>query len=206
MASIVLLHGGLHEPVTAHDFWGRTGVTDALAALGVDALTPDRLPAPASWSEDAAHVVDQLSGARALPVVGGSNGCSTAAVVATSRPGLVASLALCWPVTAGQGHAQEEWLRDHITSGHGSDVADRLLAGETLRGVGDDQLAALPIPTAVMAADPDNLVHQRGTADALVELLSGASMLPAMPEPPSPAFEPAEFAAAIAAWMAGTPA
>lgn len=206
MASIVLIHGGLHEPVSAHDFWVRTGVTDALSERGIDALTPDRLTAPTAWSDDADHVVEQLTpSAGPLPLLGGSNGCSTAALIASTQPALVSRLALCWPVTAGQDHAQEGWLREHITSTHGAEVSERLLAGGVLRGVDDAALAALTIPLAVMASDPDNLVHQRETATALLELLSGASALPPMPEPPSPAFEPREFAAAVAAWLGGTP-
>ncbi|WP_206686201.1 hypothetical protein [Kribbella qitaiheensis] len=69
-------------------------------------------------------------------------------------------------------------------------MADGLLAGETLRGVADQELAGLGIPVAVLPSVPENPSHQRKTVDALLGLIPGSRELPGCPEPPTPGFPP----------------
>ena len=201
--SVVLLHGGLYEPMSASRFWTETGVVRALSDRGIDVLAPERLREPRSWDHDAGHIAGQLdTGAgRSVSVVGGSNGCSTAARLAISHPGLVRRIAFCWPVTAGQDHEQELSLAGHISSRSGEQAAAALLGGETLRGVLDSEVASLAAPVAVMASEPENPVHQRATARALLRLSADFVELPPMPEPPTTGFEPPKFANAIVRWL-----
>jgi pimeloyl-ACP methyl ester carboxylesterase len=137
-----------------------------------------------------------------VSAVGGSNGCSTAARLAITHPGLVQRIAFCWPVTVGQDHAQELSLADHISRRSDGQVAAALLGGETLRGVLDGELTSLAAPVAVMASEPENPVHRRATARALLRLSVDAVELPPMPEPPTTGFEPPKFADAIVRWLA----
>lgn len=201
---IVLIHGGLYEPIGAEGFWVATGVVEALSSRGVEVVAPERLEAPRSWEQDAEHVADQLADVGPpRPVVAGSNGCSTAARLAVARPDLVSRVAFCWPVTVGQGQGQghEQSLAAQITEVSGAQVAKRLLAGETLRGVTDDELAGLAVPAAVMASRPENPVHQGVTAARLGRLLADPAHLAPMPEPPVMGFDPAPFADAIVNWV-----
>ena len=57
-----------------------------------------------------------------------------------------------------------------------------------VHGVTDPELATLAMPAAVLPSVPDNPVHQRRTADALLRLISRVREMPGCPEPPSPAF------------------
>ncbi len=202
--AVALIHGGLYESMHAATFWAETGVVDALSDRGVDVLTPERLPEPRSWGQDADHVAEQLRNQvdRAVPIVAGSNGCSTAARLALAHPGSVERLALCWPVTANRGHAVERSLAERISQRSGDRAVSALLAGETLRGVLDVELASLTVPAAVMASDPENAAHRRVTAVALRRLWADAVELPAMSEPPMAGFEPGRFADAIGQWLA----
>ena len=86
---------------------------------------------------------------------------------------------LAWPATAGDPQVDARALR------LGAPAA--MLAGETLRGVLDAELAGLRMPVAVLAGPPGPF-HQRRTADALLALIPGAVALPAGPEPPRPNF------------------
>ncbi len=200
---VALVHGGLYEPMSAARFWVETGVVGALADRDIDVLTPERLGEPSSWEQDAGHVAGQLAaeGVGVVSVVGGSNGCSTVARLAIAHPGLVQRIAFCWPVTVGQRHPYEASLADRISGRSGDDVAAALLSGETLRGMQDRELALLAAPVAVMASEPENLVHRRATARALLGVLTDAVELTPMPEPLMAGFEPRAFADAIVGWL-----
>jgi pimeloyl-ACP methyl ester carboxylesterase len=188
VATLVLVHGGLWDDMDAEQFWIRSGVVDALRAAGLAVSAPDRASYARSWEEEAEHLAGVLPPGP-LTVVAGSHGCSAAVALALSRPVLVEKLLLCWPVR-GSDPALVSRSADALAQ-RGADRAtiDRLLAGQTLRGFTDEQLAALPVPVGALAPDRDDLFHRRDTVDALVKLVQGAVELqPATPEPPRPEF------------------
>jgi hypothetical protein len=53
---------------------------------------------------------------------------------------------------------------------------------------GGEQLAALPVPSAVLPAVPENTTHRRATVDAVVKVVPRAVELPGTPTPPDPGF------------------
>lgn len=177
---MVLVHGGLWEDMDAERFWVRPGVVAGLAAAGVEVVAPDRLPRPASWSDEVRHL-GALLPERPVTVVAGSNGCSVAARLAVADPHRVTRLVLAWPATAGDPQADAWTLRQG--------APEEMLAGETLRGLLDAELAGLRMPVAVLPATAGPF-HQRRTADALLELIPGVTLLPGSPEPPRPDFTP----------------
>lgn len=189
-------------------FWRRTGVVDALVWRGADPVVVDRLASPRTWFEEADHLAAALAGRLPGPavVIAGSNGCSAALRLAIDRPDLVEAVALCWPVTVDPADDAGP-LVAHIADQRGPEVAAALLAGETVRGVTDDELRGLTTPAAVLAPNPENAVHRRSTADRLRSLLtdrspaSGAAELTAMPEPPMPGFLADRFAETVVAWL-----
>jgi hypothetical protein len=73
-----------------------------------------------------------------------------------------------------------------------------MLAGETLRGITDAELAELRMPVAILPAD--NPFHQRRTSDALLRTLDGSVELPGCPEPPRPNFHPADLVKTLLGW------
>ena len=90
-------------------------------------------------------------------------------------------LVLLWPVTTGDLRLDRQ-----LPVG-----AAHLVAGDTIRGVGDAELVALTLPVAVMASEPENLIHRRSTALRLVTLTSNAVPIePGFPEPLRPEFRP----------------
>lgn len=184
--ALVLVHGGLYEGMTGQRFWGDTGVTACLADL--DPIVPDRLPQPLSWREEAEHLLAKLPDADPVRVVAASNGCSAAARLALDHPGRVASLALCWPATAGDPRIDEVVRRLVTRAGRDAPVADELLSGETLRGVHDAELRALRPPVAIMGAVPPDPAHQARTVAALASLIPGCRVLEPLPLPFAPSF------------------
>ena len=126
-------------------------------------------------------------------VVAGSNGCSVAARLALEDPDRVARLVLAWPATAGDPKV-DAWARRQ-------GVPEQMLAGETLRGLTDAELAALSLPVAVLPS-PRSPFHQRSTVDGLLRLVPGAVELPGSPEPPRPEFVPDDLVSALLAWHA----
>ena len=194
--------------MNAATFWTETGVVEGLSSRGFDVVTPERLSEPRSWAHDAEHVTEQLRSqvAGPLTVIAGSNGCSAAARIAIAHPDLVQRIALCWPVTCGQDHVLEQSLAERISGRSGEDVAACLLGGEILRGVRDAELLSLIMPVAIMASEPENLVHRRSTATALLQLWPDSFELLAMPEPPVAGFQPDRFVEAASEWFASTQA
>jgi pimeloyl-ACP methyl ester carboxylesterase len=187
---MVLVHGGLWEDMDAERFWVRPGVVAGLAGAGVGVVAPDRLPRPDSWAAEVEHLLGVLPGVPST-VVAGSNGCSVAAGLAVAHPQRVQRLVLAWPATAGDPKV-DEWSRQQ-------GVPESMLAGETLRGVTDADLAGLRMPVAILPAD--NLFHQRRTSDALLRILAGSVELPGCPEPPRPDFTPADLVNTLLGWL-----
>jgi hypothetical protein len=97
---------------------------------------------------------------------------------------------LAWPASAGDP-ALDTRERAHLAGlGATPEVIEALLAGQTLRGLTDRELASLTIPVGVLRSVPANPFHQQHTADALLRLLPPAAELPGCPEPPRPEFPP----------------
>ncbi|HYI13788.1 MAG TPA: alpha/beta hydrolase [Thermomicrobiales bacterium] len=106
--AILLVHGGLFDPMTGERFWTTPGVTDDLAATGYRVLVPDRRYSPDrttasfaahNWdieADDLAAILN-ATGVERAHVVAGSNGCSAATRLALRHPERVATLVLCWP-------------------------------------------------------------------------------------------------------------
>ena len=194
MTTVVLIHGGLHEDVDAERFWVRPGIVAGLRDRGLDVVAPDRLRAAPTWAAEVDHVLPTLP-SEPIVLVGGSNGCSVAVRLVLAQAQTVVGLVLAWPATAGDP-SLDVALRERLGG-------DELLAGDTLRGVSDTELAGLAMPVAVVPSAPPNRVHQRGTVDALLKLIPSARELPGCPEPPHPDFVPDGFVRALATFAAG---
>lgn len=105
---IVLVHGGVLEPMDGARFWIEPGIADALAGAGFHVLIPDRrfsggrTIAPIdvhTWdieTNDLQQVLD-TAGADKAHVVAGSNGISAAIRFTRHFSSRVLSLILCWP-------------------------------------------------------------------------------------------------------------
>jgi pimeloyl-ACP methyl ester carboxylesterase len=105
--AVLLVHGGLFDPMTGGRFWVDPGVAGDLAAVR-RVLVPDRRFTPGkttanfsahSWEREAADLAAILdaAGVERADLVAGSNGCSVIARLALSHPERVASLVFCWP-------------------------------------------------------------------------------------------------------------
>jgi pimeloyl-ACP methyl ester carboxylesterase len=185
VAVFVLIHGGLWEDMDSGRFWEGPGIVGALRGLGHEVVAPDRVRRPRSWQEEVDHLAPLLP-AGPLILVAGSNGCSLAVHLVLAFPGLARRLVLAWP--AGAGSADERYLASFSRQGAPAGVAEALLAGDTLRGVTDADLAGLRCAVAVLPSDPPNVFHQRATSDRLLRLIPGAIELPGCPEAPRPEF------------------
>jgi pimeloyl-ACP methyl ester carboxylesterase len=186
----VLVHGGLWEDMDAERFWVRPGLVAGLAGRGIEVLAPDRVVRAGSWDAEVEHLRGLLPDGP-VTLVGGSNGCSVAARIAVGEPGRVERLVLAWPATAHDPEVDAWTLTQGVPAG--------MLAGDTLRGLSDADLARLPMPVAVVPA-LGGPFHQRRTVDALLALIPGATELPGTPESPRPDFAPYRdgFVAAVA--------
>lgn len=106
--AVLLVHGGLFDPMTGERFWTAPGVVADLAAAGYRVLVPDRRYSPGrttaefgphNWdieADDLTTILD-AAGVEQAHIVAGSNGCSAAARLALRHPERVTTLALCWP-------------------------------------------------------------------------------------------------------------
>ncbi len=196
---VLLVHGGLYEEMDAARFWEEPGVAGGLAAAGFEVLAPNRMRHPPAWTDEAAALATALRGAPApAGVVAGSNGCSAALRLAIDFPDLVGRLVLAWPATAGvpQLDARVRAVIDAVAE---DGTADRLLAGNTVRGVADGELRRLDRPVTIIPAEDGDPVHQRSTVNALVTLLPDAQVTEPFPPTPRPEFDGNEerFVAAV---------
>ncbi|TDD62017.1 alpha/beta fold hydrolase [Kribbella antibiotica] len=191
-ATVLLIHGGLWEPMDAQRFWGAPGITDGLTAAGLTVLAPDRPKHPGSWDVEFDALSELLTNrAEPVTIVGASNGCTVAARLTLAYPDLVDRLVLAWPATAGDAEVDTLTLAGLLGRGCTPGDAARLLAGDTLRGTTDAELAGLArLPVAVLPSLMENPMHQRATVDALLQLVPGSRELSGYPEPPRPDFPP----------------
>ncbi|HEY4021053.1 MAG TPA: alpha/beta hydrolase [Pseudonocardiaceae bacterium] len=202
--TLLLVHGGLWEDIRADGFWG-PGVVAGLAERGQHVLAPDRPYRAPSWSVEAQALSDEVPEAGSVRVLAGSNGCSAAVRFALAEPGRVDALILAWPPTAGDPEVDQRQRQAFAELGATDAVIDDLLAGETLRGVTDAELAAISARTAIVPSDVDGRAHPLRTVDALCRLIPSAVRLPPCPESPRPEF-PAhrnDFLDAIVDFVAG---
>ncbi|HSZ43127.1 MAG TPA: alpha/beta hydrolase [Trebonia sp.] len=193
-APLLLVHGGLWEAMNADRFWVRPGVVAGLAERGVEVLAPDRPQRAPSWTVEARALADAVSGVGRVRVLAGSNGCSAAVRFALAEPDRVERLILAWPATAGDPEVDARQRREFAALGATDAIANDLLAGETLRGSTDAELATLTMRTAIIPSDVDGMIHRHRTVDALCRSIPGAVRLPEFPESPKPTF-PARCAA-----------
>jgi len=190
--AVLLVHGGLWEPMDAEAFWGAPGITAALTAVGLTVVAPDRPKRPSDWAVEVDALGEHLADStEPVTIIGASNGCTAAARLALIHPAVVDRLMLAWPATAGDAEVDTLTLAGLLGRGCTVDDADRLLAGDTLRGTTDAELAGLGrVPVAVLPSLLENPVHQRRTVDALLKVIPGSREVAGCPEPPRPDFPP----------------
>lgn len=205
MNSLLLVHGGLWDDMNAERFWVRPGVVGGLAERGWHVLAPERPYRAPNWSIEAQALAGEVSEAESVDLLAGSNGCSAAVRFALAEPGRVGALILAWPAVAGDPEVDETERRTLAELGATSTDIDDLLAGETLRGVTDAELAELRARIAIIPSTVDGRVHPLRTVDALCGLLPGAVRLPACPESPRPEFgaHRTAFLDAVTGFVAG---
>jgi len=191
-ASVLLVHGGLWEAMDAEAFWRTTGIVKELTSYGLDVLAPDRPRRASGWDVELAALGELLANRdEPVTIVGASNGCTVAVLLALAFPDVVDRLVLAWPATGDDGAVNARTRAGLIERDCLPEVADRLLAGGTLRGVLDAALPVLArIPVAIVPSVPENPAHQRKTVDALLRSIRGSRELAGCPEPPTPGFPP----------------
>ncbi len=188
MANLLLIHGGLwEEGMDAARFWRQPGIVAGLERRGFDVFAPDRLYQAPDWTTEASHLAQAIPDAP-VTVLAGSNGGSAAARLAVNFPGTVTRLLLAWPATAGDPAIDTKERAHLMRLGATPEVVEALLAGQTLRGLTDAELASLTLPVGLLRSVPANPFHQWQTADALLRLLPQVTELPGCPEPPRPEF------------------
>lgn len=187
MGTLLLVHGGLWEEMDADRFWHRPGIVGGLRSRGFDVLAPDRPHRAPTWTAEVDHLAGRLPDAP-VAVVAGSNGCSVAVRLALAHPARIAGLLLAWPATAGDPGVDDRTARMLAGLGAAPEIVVGLLAGETLRGTTDADIAAIDVPVAVLPSVPENAQHQRRTVDALLRTVRHGVELPGTPESPRPEF------------------
>ncbi|MEO6892720.1 MAG: alpha/beta hydrolase [Ktedonobacteraceae bacterium] len=106
--AVLLIHGGIFDPMNGERFWVQPGIAPDLVAAGYRVLTPDRrfcggqtsaLFGVYTWNDEAADFVAVLrdAGVERAHIVAGSNGCSAAIRFGLREAVRVSSLLLCWP-------------------------------------------------------------------------------------------------------------
>lgn len=130
--SIVLIHGGLLEPMDANRFWVATGIVDSLVRSGFRVIIYDRrfsggkTVAPMgvhSWDIEAADIsaVTTATNDRRVHIIAGSNGVSAAIRFATVYPNRVCSLTLCWPTPPDNEPLHDGFQEAHsLVATHGT--------------------------------------------------------------------------------------
>jgi pimeloyl-ACP methyl ester carboxylesterase len=190
VTTLLLLHGGLWaEGMNADRFWRVPGIVTGLEDAGFEVVAPDRPARAPSWQAEVDAITPYLP-AGPVTVVAGSNGCSAAALLASTAPDRVERLLLAWPATAGDPTMDRLTRRGLTDRGAPPRSVDALLSGGTLRGLSDAEIARFSMPVGVLPSLPANPVHQRRTVDALCDLLPHAIELPGCPEPPRRDFAP----------------
>lgn len=187
MPTLLLIHGGLWEDISADWFWRRPGILAGFERLGFTVVAPDRLRRPASWAADAEHVLTAVPG-RPVTVMGGSFGCSVAVRLALDSPSRVERLVLAWPASLSDQFAAIRMRASLARLGAPARVLNALLGSETLPGATDAELGTIAAPVGVIPAVPPDPFHSRGTVDSLLRLLPSATELPGCPAAPRPEF------------------
>lgn len=188
--SVLLVHGGLWDTMDAEAFWGTTGITRGLTSYGLEVLAPDRPVRASRWDVEVAALGELLANRdEPVTIVGASNGCTAATLLALKFPDVVDRLLLAWPATGGDSAVDARTRAGLIERDCAPEVVDGLLAGGTLRGVIDADLPVLArIPVALVPSVPENPSHQRKTVDALLRSIRGSRELAGCPEAPTPGF------------------
>ena len=177
-AGVILIHGGLYEPIGPNEFWHGPGVMAGLSKAGLDVIAPARLTTPISWIDEVEHLRAILPATPSQwSVVAGSNGCSVAVRMTVDYQDMVNGLVLCWPATAGDPDVDRT-----------EQAPVEMLRGETLRGVSDAELADIPVAVTIIPSQPPNRHHQAQTVDRLLSLIPGATATRGFPESPRPEF------------------
>lgn len=181
---VVLVHGGLYEDMTPLKYWIDTGVTEALAAASTRFIAPKRPDTPESWEEESDVLLAAIdkAGFEKVALIGASHGCSAAARLAVDHPDRVARLMLAWPATAGD-QVLDDLARIVIEDQTNVEAANALLAGETIRGVTDAEIASLDIPFVVFPSIPASHAHQRETATKLMQAQPEGHLAGGTPDP-----------------------
>ncbi|MEM8533102.1 MAG: alpha/beta hydrolase, partial [Chloroflexota bacterium] len=107
---VLLVHGGLFDPMDGERFWGTPGIAEDVRARGYRVLIPDRRFSTGrttstftthSWDIEATDLAKVITdaGVAKVHLIAGSNGCSAAIRLALSAPQHIRSLVLCWPAT-----------------------------------------------------------------------------------------------------------
>ncbi|GAA3882729.1 hypothetical protein GCM10022243_54150 [Saccharothrix violaceirubra] len=187
MPTVVLIHGGLWEEMDAERFWVVPGIVSALRRRGIEVLAPDRGHRATGWGQEVDHMAPMLPD-HPVTMIAGSNGCSVAVRLASTRPGRVARMVLAWPATAADPVVDESTRRRLTRLGATAAVVDELLSGGVIRGVSDTALESLTMPVGLVPSEPENPFHQRLTIDAVKALVPHAEELPGSAEPPRPEF------------------
>jgi pimeloyl-ACP methyl ester carboxylesterase len=188
VTTLVLIHGGLWDDgMDAERLWATPGILAGLQRCGCKVLAANRPARAPSWAAEADQLAPTLSD-RPVTLVAGSNGCAVAVRLALARPDRIERLLLAWPPSAGDPVVDARVRGDLAELGVSPQVIDQLLAGQTLRGVADAELATLQMSVGVLPSAPENPVHQRQTVDALLRQVRHAKELPGCPEPPHPEF------------------
>ncbi len=187
---LLLVHGGLYDDMTAVVFWTISGVTPALDRHIVSYEARDRPDAPADWIDEADALVEiiESKGWEQVAIVAASNGCSAALRLAVDRPDLVGRLVLAWPATAGDV-VSDTLARAQIDELGPDGAADALLAGETVRGLTDAEIASIGVDTVIWPSVPENQFHQATTVTSLVGLLRRPLLMGGSPDPTHTSFE-----------------
>jgi len=184
-SAVVLVHGGLYEDVDSGTFWGRTGIGAGLQAAGYRVYAPARPPTPRSWEEERDALVGAITSRTSGPValVAASNGCSVALRAAIDVPDLIEALVLCWPATAGNEEIDAD-VRQRIMAVVGGATADRLLAGQTIRGVLDEELETIGVLVTVVPSPDGDPFHRSETVASLRRLIPNVRIAEATPPAP----------------------
>lgn len=188
--SILLVHGGLFDPMDGEKFWIRPGIAADLVAANHHVIIPDRrfgsggTSAPFAihtWDIEASDLLTVLDdvGDAHVDVVAGSNGCSAAIRLALTAPERIRSLVLCWPVAPEQG-LHDAFERSAAAIARGGTAA--YLA--TLRAQGlprpDEPRPGFPYGVALLQNDAIADQFLRNPAADAAEIVRGtaAALLP----------------------------